>query len=171
MIRAVLFDLDGTLSNRAAAVRALLDEQYQTFSADLPSIARDAFIGRILQLDAHGHGDKTAVYRQVATDFDLPTTTVDVLREQSLRLPTTSLIHSTNSCRSLIDCSRRLPNERCTRPSNMGVRRPFSPIGHAVNEPLDDRVESLLIESVSAIDTQLGDEIAGDLGHDLVGIP
>ena len=51
------------------------------------------------------------------------------------------------------------------------VIRPSSTIGHAIHKPLDDRVESLLIERVPAIDTQLGNEVAGDLGHDLVGIP
>ena len=51
------------------------------------------------------------------------------------------------------------------------VIRPSSTIGHAIHEPLHDRVESLLIERVPAMDTQLRNEVAGDLGHDLVGIP
>ncbi len=44
-------------------------------------------------------------------------------------------------------------------------------IGYSVDDPLDDRIESLLIESVSAIDAKLGDEITGDLGRDLICIP
>src|SRR5690606_13848036 len=46
-----------------------------------------------------------------------------------------------------------------------------SPVGHAGHDPFDDRVESLRIERMSAVDTKLGDEIAGDPGHDLVCIP
>ena len=55
--------------------------------------------------------------------------------------------------------------------SRESVRRPFSLIGYSVDDPLDDRIESLLIESVSAIDANLGDEITGDLGRDLICIP
>jgi len=51
------------------------------------------------------------------------------------------------------------------------IGRPFSLIGYAVDDPLDDRVESFLIECVFAVDAELGDEVAGDLGHDLVCIP
>jgi hypothetical protein len=41
------------------------------------------------------------------------------------------------------------------------VRPPFSLIGYAADDPLNDRVESLLIKRVSAVDAQLGNEIAG----------
>jgi signal transduction histidine kinase/FixJ family two-component response regulator len=57
------------------------------------------------------------------------------------------------------------------RLADAGVRRPLSTIGHAIHKPVDDRVESLLVERVPTIDTQLRNKVAGDLGHDLVGIP
>jgi hypothetical protein len=47
----------------------------------------------------------------------------------------------------------------------------FSLIAYAAHDPLYDRIESILIESVSAVDADLGDEIARDPGHDLVCIP
>lgn len=47
----------------------------------------------------------------------------------------------------------------------------LSPIGYAADDPLDDRVESLSIERMSAVDAEFGDEVAGNLGHDLVCIP
>lgn len=61
-------------------------------------------------------------------------------------------------------------------PGGEGIRRlangrPFSLIGYAVDDPLDDRVESFLIECMFAVDAEFGDEVAGDLGHDLVCIP
>ena len=43
-------------------------------------------------------------------------------------------------------------------------------VRYTVDEPFDDRIEPLLIECVSAVDAKLGDEIAPDLGHDLVGV-
>lgn len=57
------------------------------------------------------------------------------------------------------------------KPSPSVVFLPFSHIGYAADDPRDDRIESSLIESVLTVDAELGDEVAGDLGHDLVCIP
>ncbi len=51
------------------------------------------------------------------------------------------------------------------------IVRASSLIGYPADYPLDDRVESMLIESVPAWDAELGDEAADDLGHDLVCVP
>ncbi len=74
--------------------------------------------------------------------------------------------------------SERARFNRSMRPHALDAKRqllagrcPFSRIGYPVDDPPDDRVESLLIERMSAVDAQLGDEVAGDLGHDLVCIP
>lgn len=40
-----------------------------------------------------------------------------------------------------------------------------------LREPLDDRIESFLIERMPTIDAEFGDEVPGDLRHDLVRIP
>lgn len=74
-MRTALFDLDGTLFDRAAAVQALVAEQRDTFAADLEHVPRAAYVARVLALDAHGHGDKSIVYRQIATEFHLSTAT------------------------------------------------------------------------------------------------
>ena len=72
MVRGILFDLDGTLFDRESAIRDLLIDQHQRFSADLFDLPCDTYIARILALDAHGHGDKTVAYRQAAREFALP---------------------------------------------------------------------------------------------------
>ncbi len=41
MIRAVLFDLDGTLYDRDGLAAALFEEQNDAFAADLRAVARD----------------------------------------------------------------------------------------------------------------------------------
>jgi putative hydrolase of the HAD superfamily len=64
MIKAVLFDLDGTLWDRDGAVQQLVAAQYRAHPA-LANISRDQFVERVLTLDAHGLGDKRDVYRQV----------------------------------------------------------------------------------------------------------
>ena len=71
MIRGVLLDLDGTLFDRDAAVRDLLDAQYSEFEGDLRSIPRAAFTTRVADLDDHGFRDKAEVYAQVAQEFRL----------------------------------------------------------------------------------------------------
>jgi putative hydrolase of the HAD superfamily len=71
MAKGILFDLDGTLWDRDVAVRALVIEQHQLFAAALAAIPLDVYVTRVLELDAHGHGDKTAAYRQLATEFGL----------------------------------------------------------------------------------------------------
>lgn len=60
--RAVFLDLDGTLFDRDAAVRALLSEQHRVFAPQLGEIEREAFVERLLELDAHGLGDKRTAY-------------------------------------------------------------------------------------------------------------
>lgn len=72
MVRGILFDLDGTLFDRDAAVRGLVIDQHLRFSEALSHIPRDTYLARVLDLDAHGFGDKTAAYQQVVADFALP---------------------------------------------------------------------------------------------------
>jgi putative hydrolase of the HAD superfamily len=79
MVRGILFDLDGTLFDRDAAVRELVTEQHRRFSASLPGIRAEAYVTRVLALDAHGHGDKTVMYRQVTGELGLPRALAAVL--------------------------------------------------------------------------------------------
>jgi putative hydrolase of the HAD superfamily len=72
MVRGILFDLDGTLFDRDAAVRDLVADQHRRLSASFPGTRAETYVARVLDLDAHGHGDKTVVYRQVAAEFGLP---------------------------------------------------------------------------------------------------
>jgi putative hydrolase of the HAD superfamily len=78
-VRAVLFDLDGTLFDRDAAVRGLVVAQHRRFAAALSRVTVEAYVERVVALDAHGSGDKTVAYRQVAADFALPASLAAVL--------------------------------------------------------------------------------------------
>ncbi|HWO10486.1 MAG TPA: HAD family hydrolase [Polyangiaceae bacterium] len=69
--RAIFLDLDGTLFDRDAAVRAVFGAQHQAFEAVLGGIAREPFVDRLLALDAHGHGDKRAAYGTLVRELGL----------------------------------------------------------------------------------------------------
>lgn len=66
-----MLDLDGTLFDRDAALRDLLDAQYSEFEENLRPIPRADFTTRIADLDDHGFRDKAEVYAQVAHEFRL----------------------------------------------------------------------------------------------------
>ncbi len=72
MLKGILFDLDGTLFDRDAAVRELVADQHRRFSGAFPRIRAETYVARVLELDAHGHGDKTVVYQMVTGEFGLP---------------------------------------------------------------------------------------------------
>jgi putative hydrolase of the HAD superfamily len=84
-VKAVFFDLDGTLFDRDAAVRALFAEQYRVFESRLGGIAEERFVERLLELDDHGHADKRATYgilvRELGLDATLGERLVDHYRD------------------------------------------------------------------------------------------
>lgn len=74
VIRAVLFDLDGTLFDRDFVVRGLGDTQYSAFERELAHVSQEQFVSRLVELDAHGLGDKEMVYQRLERELDLPVT-------------------------------------------------------------------------------------------------
>jgi putative hydrolase of the HAD superfamily len=73
MIKAVLFDLDGTLLDWDSTVRLLLRDQYASFVSRLGHIDPQKFVSRVLALDDHGHGmKKAALYASIVQEFELP---------------------------------------------------------------------------------------------------
>jgi putative hydrolase of the HAD superfamily len=69
LIDAVLFDLDGTLFDRDAAVAGILAWQVHAFSAAIRLDRSVRFVERVTSLDEHGHRDKREVYEILATEF------------------------------------------------------------------------------------------------------
>jgi putative hydrolase of the HAD superfamily len=69
MIRAVLFDLDGTLYDRDAAMEAFAHEQFSAFKDQLPDLSAPQFLARFLDLDEHGYAKRSDLYRHLAGEF------------------------------------------------------------------------------------------------------
>ncbi|MDR6220370.1 hypothetical protein [Deinococcus soli (ex Cha et al. 2016)] len=65
-IDAILFDLDGTLHDRAVTLRAWLAGHVRQFG--LP----DGYVARFLELEDHGYRPKAEVIPQLVQEFALP---------------------------------------------------------------------------------------------------
>jgi putative hydrolase of the HAD superfamily len=71
MIRAVLFDLDGTLYDRDAAMEAFAHEQFSAFKDQLPNVDVQQFLARFLEFDEHGYAKRFDLYRRLGDEFRL----------------------------------------------------------------------------------------------------
>ena len=73
MIKAVFFDLDGTLYDRDALVVKIVKEQFAAFQRELQGLGETQFVQRIVELDEHGYGDKAELYAKVTREWGLQT--------------------------------------------------------------------------------------------------
>lgn len=71
MIKAVIFDLDGTLLDRDASLEKFVEAQYNRLNEWLGHIPESQFAERFIELDARGYVWKDKVYRQLAEEFRL----------------------------------------------------------------------------------------------------
>ena len=67
MIRAVLFDLDGTLLDRARSLIHFTEHQHQRFHKVLGKIPKSIYVRDFVALDNNGQVWKDEVYRQLLT--------------------------------------------------------------------------------------------------------
>src|SRR5688572_251784 len=79
MIRAVLFDLDGTLYDRDRLAADLLHAQYAAFAHELRGIAYERFFRDAITMDDHGYGVKEAGYRALVQSWGLDAALADRL--------------------------------------------------------------------------------------------
>ncbi|ARI75578.1 HAD family hydrolase [Halobacillus mangrovi] len=71
MVKAVIFDLDGTLLNRDASVNLFIENQYKRLAHRLSHIPKEKYIQRFIELDQRGYVWKDRVYQQLIKEFDL----------------------------------------------------------------------------------------------------
>lgn len=81
MIKAVLFDLDGTLLNRDESLKVFIDKQYERLFDFIGHIPKDKYTARFIQLDSRGYVWKDKVYRQLVEEFRLTKVTWEELLE------------------------------------------------------------------------------------------
>ncbi|MDN4495253.1 HAD family hydrolase [Ureibacillus aquaedulcis] len=71
MIKAVIFDLDGTLLDRDTSVRKFIEDQYNRLIEWLDHIPKEQYISRFIELDCRGYVWKDQVYRQIVAEFKI----------------------------------------------------------------------------------------------------
>ena len=72
MIRAVLFDLDGTILDRLSCLRVYVYNLVERLPDAFDPIPFLEYMDRLIELDAHGHGDKRQVFRMLESEFRMP---------------------------------------------------------------------------------------------------
>ena len=70
-MKAVLFDLDGTLLDRDASLQQFVAAQYQRFQMYLRHIPEDEYLFTFIELDCRGHVWKDKVYQQLINEYSI----------------------------------------------------------------------------------------------------
>ena len=71
MIKAVLFDFDGTLLDRDQSVMKFVDMQYDRLDKWVGRIPKKIYISRFIELDSRGYVWKDKVYQQLVNEFNI----------------------------------------------------------------------------------------------------
>jgi len=71
LIKAVIFDLDGTLLDRDRSVRFFIDQQYERLKPYLSHILKETYVHRFIELDNGGYVWKDIVYKQIVEEFSI----------------------------------------------------------------------------------------------------
>ncbi|MFF2480634.1 HAD family hydrolase [Paenibacillus sp. NPDC058071] len=83
-IKAILFDLDGTLLDRDSSLVKFVENQYERYS-EFHIIDKKLFVQRFIELDNHGYVWKDKVYQQIIKEFLLPNLDWSLLLDDYLR--------------------------------------------------------------------------------------
>lgn len=71
MIKAVLFDFDGTLLDRDQSVMKFIDMQFDRLNKWVGHIPKEMYMTRFIELDSRGYVWKDKVYQQLAHEFNV----------------------------------------------------------------------------------------------------
>jgi len=81
VIKAALFDLDGTLLNRDASVKLFIDRQYDRLYELVGHIPKEKYMERFIELDSRGYVWKDKVYQQLVKEFNIKMAWEDLLED------------------------------------------------------------------------------------------
>lgn len=79
MIKAILYDLDGTILDRESSLNNFIDDQYDKFINYLKHIEMITFKNKFIELDKNGYVWKDKVYAQLIDYFNINHLTPDLM--------------------------------------------------------------------------------------------
>ncbi|MBS4218250.1 HAD family hydrolase [Bacillus sp. FJAT-49711] len=79
MMKAIIFDLDGTLLDRDASVEKFIRAQYKRLIAYVGNVPHETYISRFIELDCRGYVWKDKVYQQMVEEFPIQNITWEAL--------------------------------------------------------------------------------------------
>lgn len=71
MIKAVIFDLDGTLLNRDASVLSFVSNQYDRYRDVFGHIPKQQYMSKFIEYDCRGYVWKDKVYQQLVEEYQI----------------------------------------------------------------------------------------------------
>lgn len=80
-IKAVFFDLDGTLLDRNTSLEKFINDQYERYIKELSLIDKQHFMNRFVELDCRGYVWKDRVYSQLLQELNITGLTWEQLLE------------------------------------------------------------------------------------------
>ena len=110
MTRAILFDLDETLLDRATSLADYIEGQHRRHR--LEHIAYEIYRDRFIELDAHGHADRQKLFEALIEEFTLSLSTEELLADFKQ--------NAWKNCKTFADTSRVLRELR-SRGYKLGV--------------------------------------------------
>lgn len=84
MIKAVIFDLDGTLLNRDESVKMFIQNQFDRLDKLVNHIPKEKYVRRFIELDNRGYVWKDKVYQQLVNEFEITDITWEELIQDYL---------------------------------------------------------------------------------------
>ncbi|MBU8916924.1 HAD family hydrolase [Bacillus sp. FJAT-29953] len=84
MIKALLFDLDGTMLDRDASVQKFIGNQYERFKKWTGHIPKEIYISRFIELDCRGYVWKDRVYKELISELYINNIKWELLLEDYL---------------------------------------------------------------------------------------
>ncbi|MBS4211506.1 HAD family hydrolase [Neobacillus rhizophilus] len=84
MIKALLFDLDGTMLDRDASVQKFIGNQYERFKKWTGHIPKEIYISRFIELDSRDYVWKDRVYKELISELYINNIKWELLLEDYL---------------------------------------------------------------------------------------